>query len=501
MNKEVRQIIRETFNLALNQLNEGKLETTLSPEKAAEILKKGRDVPEMRALKYGKVEDSYLESVLSILANEYKQNPSQELAWAIALPFTFESEKLKAQALSVVNNLKKGKLPYNFQSKFFNDVYGKAWSILFSTENERTRKPMLLSILSKEYGESKIQPTMETFNELVQDSNISEDYKIIAFEHYLNKKDAAYISEKHPEIFPTPEDASAAINEFKNDPEVASLGKEAFTKNNVPASAWAKFNPEKPEALFAERGSSILAKIVTSFRSTIANAIRTSNITTSDVSLDAPIGGDENDSDTVGSKISGGAGESNPELQGMKSQTTYSDIASEKGIESGKYQKNLANVYKAFAGLVEFAKSLGIDPVVSTAAEDVYVNGMSYDEIASKYPTMYPDATAVRTAIKRYITFMTGKKMLPKTSEILKMNDVPDYTWVYDKEQDDEFQVPTLVAVKPTLFTKSGEHETAQKKKMKALGSIDTSKRGVWEEEVSDEEVEKIFEAIIKKLQ
>ena len=506
MEKAIRQIIREAFNAAFVQfstLNEAKL--NLSPEQAANVLKSMKDTPDFRNLKFGKVDDKFLNEVLSILIEEYKQNPSQELAFAISMPFTEDSIALRKIALSVVNNLKKGFGQYNIYNEPFLDTFHKAWSLLFTTENERTGTPMLFSILSKGYGENKIGPMLETFDELVQDSSLSELYKIIAHEHYVNKKDASAISNEYKEIFPTAEEAQVAIDEFKKDPAVISIGKEAFRKNQIPESSFLKFDPMKPEVLFARREADNLSKIISAFKNQVANATRTANITAADVSLDAPLGGSSEEDDvTLADKLkSQGAGH-NPELQGFKghdvSQTTYGDVAFGAGIESDERANRLGKAYDAFKAVVDFAKTLGVDPKITTAAEEVYVNGMNYDDISAKYPDLYPTNADVRTALKRYITMMTGKKLEPVVDKIFTKFGIPSRQWAWSDEADDEVMTSVLLTTPPKLFFKTGESETAQKQKMKSLASIDTSKRNIYEEDVTEEEVDKIFEMIIKKI-
>jgi hypothetical protein len=506
MEKAIRQVIREAFNSAFvhfSLLNEAKMNIT--PEQAANVLKSMKDTPDFRNLKFGKVDDKFLNEVLSILIEEYKQNPSQELAWAIAMPFTDDSIAMRKIVLPVVNNLKKGFGQYNIYNEAFLDIYKKAWSLLFTTTNERTGTPMLFSIVSKGYGESKIEPMLETFDELIQDSNLSEEYKIIAHEHYANRRNAKTISDNYKEYFPTPEDAHIAIENFKNDPAVISIGKEAFRKNQIPESSFTKFNPMNPEALFGRREADNLSKIITAFKNQVSNATRTANITATDVSLDAPLGGSGDEDDTtMADKLKSKSGDFNPELQGVKgydvSQSTYGDVASETGSEFNDASEKLGKVYDAFKEVLEFAKSLNVDPKITTAAEEVYVNGINYDNISAKYPELYPTNADVRTALKRYITMMTGKKIEPAVEKIFTKYGLPTGKWEWSDEAQDELWVPLLSAVPPKEFFKSGESETAQKKKMRSLGSIDTSKRQIWEEEISDEEVDKIFEMIIKKI-
>jgi hypothetical protein len=506
MEKAIRQIIREAFNAAFVQfstLNESKL--NLSPEQAANVLKAMKNTSDFRNLKFGKVDDKYLNEVLNILIEEYKQNPTQELAFAISMPFTEDSIALRKIALSVVNNLKKGFGQYNIYNQPFLDTFHKAWSLLFTTENERTGTPMLFSILSKGYGENKIAPMLETFDELIQDSSLSEQYKIIAHEHYVNRKDASAISNDYKEIFPTAEEAQLAIDEFKKDPAVISIGKDAFRKNQIPESSFTKFDPMKPEVLFAKREADNLSKIISAFKNQVSNATRTANITAADVSLDAPLGGSDDEDDvTLADKLKSQSGGYNPELQGFKghdvSQSTYGDIASGTGAESDERAQKLGKTYEAFRAIVDFAKTLGVDPKITTAAEEVYVNGMNYDDISAKYPDLYPTNADVRTALKRYITMLTGKKLEPAVEKIFNQYGLPGRQWAWSAEADDDVMTPLLLAIPPKMFFKSGESETAQKQRMKSLASIDTSKRNIYEENVTEEEVDKIFEMIIKKI-
>lgn len=506
MEKAIRQVIREAFNTAFEQispLNEAKM--NLSPEQAAKVLMAMKDTPDFRNLKYGRVDDKYLNQVLGYLIDAYKQNPSQELAWAISMPFTDDSIAMRKVALSVVNNLKKGFTPYNIYNEAFLDIFKKAWALLFTTTNEKSGVPMLFDLVSKGYGESKVEPMLNTFNELVQESHVDEQYKIIAYEHYLKRRDAKTISENYSEFFPTPEDVEAAIRDFKNDSEIIALGKEAFRKNQIPESAFKKFDPMKPEALFAQREGDNVSKIVSAFKNQVANATRTSNVTAADVSLDAPLGGsDDEDDTTMADKLKSQSGGYNPELQGFKghdvSQTTYGDVAAGAGLENDDRAEKLGKVYDAFKDVVEFAKSLGADPKVTTAAEEVYVNGLDYDTISAKYPELYPTNADVRTALKRYITMLTGKKLEPAVEKIFASYGLPGKQWAWSDEADDEVMTPLLLAIPPKTFFKSGQNISAQKRRMNALGAVDTSKRNIWEDEVSDEEVDKIFEMIINKL-